>query len=106
MTRRTPVLSMARTVLLGFFALADFALWYVRPLCPHPVDQRGWIVRSHPLPYGSSNPHRERDETSLGRNEGTQARASTLDEFILHLNRASTSLIGLYIITRITSNVV
>jgi hypothetical protein len=37
-------------------------------------------VRSRSLPYGASNPHGERDEASLGRDEGARAGTNTLSQ--------------------------
>ena len=79
-TRRTPARSTGRMVSLGSFALADFALWYV-VLCPYThllCTDIILAVRGYPVPYGASNPHGERDETSSGRDEGTQAGAYPL----------------------------
>jgi hypothetical protein len=78
-------------VLLGFFALADFAPWYVA-LCTHILCVDVILaVRSCPVPYGASNANGERDETSSGRDEGAQAGANPLSHclglFYLDFNR-------------------
>jgi hypothetical protein len=80
---------MARTALLGFFALADFALWYV-----HHCRRLGivcsdiaWVAWCRSLPHGPSNPHGERNETSVRRNEGAQARTRRLKTQLTSLVR-------------------
>jgi hypothetical protein len=62
-----------KTASLGFFALADFALWYVhhRLRLVLVCTNIAWVVWCGSLPHGPSNSHGERNETSVGRNEGT-----------------------------------
>src|SRR5712671_6328952 len=69
---QTPELSTAKTALLGSFAMADFALWYVI-LCTYFLYINDVsAVRSRSLPHGTSNPHGTRDEASFGRDEGAR----------------------------------
>ena len=89
----------------GSFALVDYALWYVirYPYFLHTDDVS--TVRSRSLPYGTSNPHRERDEASPGRDEGARAGTNTLSQS--RFNRLSIFLISIaHLISLVTLNVV
>jgi hypothetical protein len=62
-------------------------------------------VRSRSLPYGTSDPHRERDEASPGRDEGARAGTNTLSQS--RFDRLSIFLISIaHLINLVTLNVV
>ena len=82
--RRIQVRSTGRMVLLGSFVLAGFALWYAALYCLYPspsyVSTLFLAGRSRFVPYGTPNPHGERDEASSGRDEGSQAGAYPMSQ--------------------------